>query len=51
MCDENNEKQLGITIQNVHEGDVDGKNAINIFNFNSYFDFKCSFVAHYTWGV
>jgi hypothetical protein len=30
LCDENSEKQLGIKIHKAHEGDVDGKNALNI---------------------
>jgi hypothetical protein len=51
MCDENNEKQLGIKIQKAHEGDVDGKNALIIFRSNNYFNFKCSPIVHYSWGV
>jgi len=51
MCDENNNKQLGIKIQKAHEGDVDGKNVFNIYSSNSYFDFKCSFVVDNNWGV
>jgi hypothetical protein len=39
VCDENNEKQLGIKIKKAHEGDVDGKNALNIFSSNNYSDF------------
>ncbi len=39
MCDENNDKQLEIKIQKVHEQDVDGKNAFNISNSNNYFNF------------
>jgi hypothetical protein len=38
MCDEKCENKLGINIQKVHETDVDGKNAFNIFNSNNYFN-------------
>ncbi len=48
MCDEKCENQLGIKIQRVHEGNVDGKNALNIFSSSNYFNSKCSFVAHYS---
>jgi hypothetical protein len=51
VCDEDNGKQLGIKIPKAHERDVDGKNALNIFCFTSYFDFKCFFVMHYSLGV
>jgi hypothetical protein len=51
VCDENKEKQLGIKIQKVHERDVDGKNALNIFSSDSYFNSKCSSIVHYSWGV
>jgi hypothetical protein len=46
VCDENNDKQLEIKIQKAHEQDVDGKNALIISSFNSYFDSKCSSVTH-----
>jgi hypothetical protein len=51
VCDEDNGKQLGIKIQKACERDVDGKNALSIFNFTSYSDFKCFFVMHYSLGV
>jgi hypothetical protein len=47
MCDEKCENQFRIKIQKVHEGDVDGKNALYIFSCSNYSDSKCSSIVHY----